>query len=64
MRKTATDKVAASLTVYRVRDMTARGRRDICAWLLRLAQAIWREPESFAKTFRARYYYRAKKHTA
>jgi len=50
-------KVAASVTVYRVADMTPKGRKEVCAWLRRLCAAIQRHPESFDKTFRARYMY-------
>lgn len=50
-------KVAASVTVYRISDMTKKGRREICAWLYKLADDIQAEPDSFAKTFRARYHY-------
>ena len=55
------DKAAASLTVYRVADMTDKGRKEICDWLRKLARDLQREPESFGKTFRARYFYAAKK---
>lgn len=54
------DKVAASVTVYRIPDMTFKGRKAICKWLRGLADAIEREPESFAKTFRARWMYQEK----
>jgi hypothetical protein len=53
------DKVAASVTVYRVADMTDNGRKEVCDWLRKLARDIQREPETFAKTFRARYLYPA-----
>lgn len=56
MKKT-TDKVAASVTVYQVADMTTKGRKAVCGWLRKLADDLQREPESFAKTFRARYLY-------
>ena len=51
------DKVAASVTVYRVADMTKKGRKEVCGWLRKLADDLQREPESFAKTFRAQYLY-------
>jgi len=57
--KQKTDKVAASLTVYRIADMTPKGRKAICSWLRKLAADIQKEPESFAKMFRARYLYNA-----
>lgn len=47
--------VAASVMVYRVDDMTARGRKAVCGWLRKLADDLQDEPEAFAKTFRARY---------
>ena len=53
------DKVAASVTVYRVGDMTTRGRKAVCGWLRKLADDLQNEPEAFAKTFRARYLYPA-----
>jgi len=56
MKKTQ-DKVAASVTVYRVGDMTTRGRKAVCGWLRKLADDLQNEPEAFAKTFRARYLY-------
>ena len=56
MKKTQ-DKVAASVTVYQVADMTTKGRKAVCGWLRKLADDLQREPESFAKTFRARYLY-------
>ena len=52
-------KVAASVTVYQVADMTDKGRKEVCDWLRKLAGVLQREPESFAKTFRARYLYTA-----
>jgi len=54
------EKVAASLTVYGIADMTPKGRRAICAWLCNLAADIQAEPKAFNKTFRARYMYAAK----
>ena len=53
------DKVAASVTVYGVGDMTTRGRKAVCGWLRKLADELQNEPEAFAKTFRARYLYPA-----
>jgi len=51
--------VAASVTVYRVADMTTKGRKAVCGWLRKLADDLQNEPETFAKTFRARYLYLA-----
>ena len=56
MKKTQ-DKAAASVTVYQVANMTTKGRKAVCGWLRKLADDLQREPESFAKTFRARYLY-------
>lgn len=53
----STEKVAATLTVHRVADMTKKGRKEVSNWLRRLADDIQEHPESFAKTFRARYLY-------
>jgi hypothetical protein len=61
MQKSDKQAVAASVTVYRVADMTAKGRKEVCGWLRKLADDLQREPESFAKTFRARYWYEVKK---
>ena len=49
-------KVAATLTIHRIPEMTQRGRKNVVNWLRRLAREILVEPESYAKTFRARYY--------
>lgn len=57
----AEQKVAASVTIYRVPEMTTKGRKNICDWLRKLADDIQREPEAYAKTFRARYHYPAEK---
>ena len=54
-------KVAASVMVYGVAEMTPKGRREVCNWLRRLAGDLQREPDTFAKTFRARYWYEVKK---
>lgn len=53
--------VAASLTVYRVPDMTAKGRKEVCDWLRKTARDLQFHPQSFAKTFRARYMYEPKR---
>ena len=58
MKKDAS-KVAASVTIHEISNMTDKGRKDICDWLRNLARDVQREPESFAKTFRARYLYPA-----
>lgn len=55
MKKTQ-DKIAASVTVYKVADMTDKRRKEVCDWLRKLARDIKREPETFAKTFRARFF--------
>jgi hypothetical protein len=51
------DKVAASVTVYQVADMTDKGHKAVCDWLRKLAKDLQREPDAFSKTFRARYLY-------
>lgn len=56
----AEQKVAASVTIYRVPEMTMKGRKKICDRLRKLADDIQREPEAYAKTFRARYHYSVK----
>lgn len=57
-------KVAATLTIRDVPNMTKNGRAAIRTWLCRLGLHIWLHPESFAKTFRARYMYGPKKRKA
>ena len=52
----AEQKVAASVTVYRVAEMTTRGRKKICTWLRKLADDLQEHPELYDKTFRARYW--------
>ena len=59
MQKRDKQAVAASVTVYLVGDMTAKGRKAVCGWLRKLADDLQNEPEAFAKTFRARYLYSA-----
>jgi hypothetical protein len=59
MSKSRPYSVAASLTVYRVADMSDKGRKEICDWLRKQARDIQREPESFGQRFRARYLYAA-----
>lgn len=59
MQKRDKQAVAASVTVYRVGDMTAKGRKAVCGWLRKLADDLQNEPEAFAKTFRARHMYPA-----
>lgn len=51
------EKVAASVMVYRVAEMTESGRKGVCNWLRRLADDLECEPEAFSKKFRARYMY-------
>jgi len=53
-------KAAAILTIHRIPDMTRRGRRRVSDWLRNVARDIEREPEAYAKTFRARYLYTKK----
>lgn len=59
MQKRDKQAVAASVTVYRVGDMTTKGRKAVCGWLRKLADDLQNEPDAFAKTFRARYMYSA-----
>jgi len=48
-------KVAVSVTVHQGADMTMKRRKAVCEWLRTLADDLQREPEYFAKTFRAQY---------
>ena len=50
-------KVAASITIHNIEGMSKTGRKAICNWIRRLAKHIEKEPKSFAKTFRARYFH-------
>jgi hypothetical protein len=45
------------VNVYRVADMTKKGRKAVCGWLRKLANDLEKEPDAFAKRFRARYLY-------
>ena len=54
-------KVAASLTIHDIPEMTKKGRYEIANWLISLAIDIQREPEIFAKKFTAKYHYVPKK---
>ncbi len=56
MKKTKM-KVAASVTVYRIADMTDKGRKEFCDWLHKLARDFQSKPKSFTKMFRERYLY-------
>lgn len=51
------DKVAASLLVRDIPNMTEKGRKAICNWLRRQATNIQLAPSAYGKTFRARYLY-------
>jgi hypothetical protein len=51
------EKVAASVTIHEIPNMTLRGRKNICNWLRQIARDIAKEPQVFSKTFRARYLY-------
>lgn len=50
-------KVAASMVIYRIPAMSLRGRKNVVNWMRRIARDMLREPESFSRTFRARYFY-------
>lgn len=50
-------KAAATLTIHGIPDMTENGRREVAAWLRKRATELVKHPETFAKTFRARYLY-------
>lgn len=60
-KPTAKVRVAASVVVHQIPNMTEKGRRIICQWLRKLAKDIQNEPDAFAKTFRARYFYTPEK---
>lgn len=51
------DKVAASLSVYEVGDMTDAKRKEVCDWLRKLARDLQRDPKAFSAKFRARFLY-------
>lgn len=57
MPKSEKCQVAASVHIKHIPSMTKKGRMAIANWLKRLAKNIVDEPEIFAKTFRARYWY-------
>jgi hypothetical protein len=53
------ERSAAVLTIHEPGRMTARGRRDIVAWLRRQAAYFLRHGEQYSETrFTARYLYR------
>ena len=53
------DKAAAILTILAAPDMTARGRRQIAAWLKRQADFLVKEGKNYTpKRYTARYLYR------
>jgi hypothetical protein len=54
-------KVAASITIYDIPNMTKRGRLKIVDWLRNIANDIAVVPQMFDKRFRARYVYLPKK---
>lgn len=51
------DKSAAIVTIYRADEMTARGRRQIAAWLRRHAEMLTSEGKNYSKRFTGRYLY-------
>jgi hypothetical protein len=55
---TAKEKAAAVLTLKDADKMTAKGRRQIAAWLRKQADALQAEGNNYASRFRARYLYR------
>lgn len=52
------DKSAAVLTIHDAPRMTAKGRRQIAAWLKKQAAFLTKDGGAFAKRFTARYLYR------
>ena len=54
-----TTSVAASLTIHKPGKMSAKGRKEIVAWLRRQASNLLKHGDQYNDTgaFRARYYY-------
>jgi hypothetical protein len=52
------DKSAAILTIFDAAKMSAKGRRQIAAWLKRQAAFLEKHAKELAPRFRARYLYR------
>ena len=50
-------KSAAIVTIRDAEQMTAKGRRDIAAWLKRQADALIKDGKLYSKRFTARYQY-------
>lgn len=55
--KEQTTKTAATINIINPSDMTAKGRKEIAAWLKRQAQHLEKHGDQYAKRFRARYLY-------
>ncbi len=51
------DEAAAIVTIRRPSEMTARGRKDIAAWLRRQARFLETHAHQMADRFTARYMY-------
>jgi hypothetical protein len=54
----ATHKSAAIVTIHDASGMTAKGRRQIAAWLRRQADFVEKDGKALASRFTARYLYR------
>lgn len=50
------EKVCASVHIYDAPDMTAKGRRQIAAWLRKHAAWLEKEGSNYSKRFRGRYF--------
>lgn len=59
--KIKTEKSAAILTIHDAANMSAKGRRDVVAWLKRQAGFLETHSKQLAKRFTARYIYLPKK---
>lgn len=49
------EKAIASLQIVGAAEMTARGRRQVAAWLLDQAEMLTAHGSNYAKRFRGRY---------
>lgn len=57
---TPTEKSAAIITIHDAPNMTAKGRRQIAAWMRRQADFLEGHGKLLAKRFTARYRYTVK----
>lgn len=60
MTKKLKEHRAATLTIHRAADMTAKGRKEIAAWLRKQATNLVWHGSNYTKRFTASYRYEGK----